>query len=258
MLPKSLIKAEEIPSDENTSNELLEPIPGTGRFSLTDKGRRIMISRVTGIFDDTSPELYEFKKQNPDIKFNFDSNKSLKFQLVTLLILHPKIGFTREDLIAFIEKVELQSGDVIQAVNKTPQWGLKRWKKSSEGKTFYSIPYPLEFDNSKLKIRTGPIRKLSEKEKQIDKFKSYINATFLEDEDWHWGHRDPDNGNEAGLVVQPAAYNRAHKDHYKFDQNGLKECPTASYLLQDPSRFYTREEVEKIVSGLAEYLQKED
>jgi hypothetical protein len=51
------------------------------------------------------------------------------------------------------------------------------------------------------------------------------------------GHRDPTN-KERGLVAQPSQYNRHSKSKWKFDEYGLKECPTVEYLEAQLERFY--------------------
>jgi hypothetical protein len=256
METKGLFLAREFPPPGG-NNQLMHSLSGTDRYRLTDHGRQLLVSRVSGLFTSAPRELRRLKNNHPEIRFDFDHNRSLKFQLTTLLIVHPRIAFTRQDLQAFVDRLGLHSGDVIQSVNKTPQWGLQRWRATVDGQTFYSLPSPLQFDNSKLQLRQHSGRRPRNKQPYIRAFRDNIDRTFCQDPNWAWGHRDPQQGDGGGIVLQPASYNRAYRDRYKFDDQGLKDCPTVNYLLQDPDKFYSRQELEALRDGLSQLLSEQ-
>jgi hypothetical protein len=155
--------------------------------------------------------------------------------------------------------------DVIQHVNKSGQWGLAHnasllLRPQGGSTTYYWLRRPVKYDQKCREPRPAdfgfqPILPscacpttaasvsssdmaglAAERARVID----YLYRTWVGVPLKEWtldGHRDPDN-KELGVVAQPSEYNRHSKSKWKFDEYGMKECPTVDYLRSRLEQFY--------------------
>ena len=73
-----------------------------------------------------NPQLKVFIEEN-NLSFKQDPN-TVKFQAVNLAVNIKGLALTPHDLELWQKKVGIKSRDVIQAVNKTEQWGLANFR----------------------------------------------------------------------------------------------------------------------------------
>lgn len=232
--------------------------PGTHYFELTEKGRELLLSNVKGPYKEPHPEWERFCREN-EMANNSPvkpGRRSLRYQCQMLLVSHPCIAFTREDLEAFVAAIGKASSDVIQLVNKSSQWGLKR--KLEATRRYYTFPYPLEFDPSKVILRREPLMSKDDPQwlAEIRRIRArYAKLAQTPIEQFDEGHLDPRV--PKGVVPQVASINRSLRDRYKFDRNGEKECPTVEHLAKNLRSFYsTDEELEILFEALHQELGK--
>jgi len=177
--------------------------------------------------------------------------------------------------------------DVIQHVNKSGQWGLSHHSGSltmADGRTttYYWLRRPVKYDPVCRKPRPAdhefqPVLPgcgctttqgaspalapglASERARIIDYL--YQNWIGVPLSGWTLeGHRDPVN-KDKGLVAQPVQFNRHSRSKWKFDENGMKECPTVEYLEAQLERFYPsaaeREALIRVLFGSLEPADQE-
>jgi hypothetical protein len=156
--------------------------------------------------------------------------------------------------------------DVIQHVNKSGQWGLAHnsgtlHKADGSSTTYYWLRRPIKYDTVCRKPRPADFEyqptlpdcncvqpgdaPVVDPDLAVQRARviDHLYRTWIEVpvKDWTLeGHRDPDNKN-LGVVAQPSEYNRHSKSKWKFDDHGMKECPTVGYLDGRVDRFYPSE-----------------
>lgn len=162
--------------------------------------------------------------------------------------------FDRDMMDGFLNKIGMKSKDVIQAVNKTDQWGLVHRTKDFKQTTYYYIPRPFEYTNIHIKKRQtfGEGLSSEEKNEKINKTKGWIKKYYLDvpNEKWELGHVDPNGSNSnKNLVMQPPIQ-KAYRDRFKFDDNGLRLCPTMQEVIANFSKYYTEEEKEQLMDAM--------
>ena len=226
-----------------------------GFHSLTEHGREKWLSNYGQQFSIMHEGLKDFIEKN-ELSFDFEKPNSLKFQIVNLLVKMKGLALTPQDLEAWKEKVKLKTRDVIQAANKTEQWGLANFRPQKGKENYYYIPQP--FRIAKSYLLKQPIKDpndLTEKENKVDAIKRWLRDTILSvpTKDWDIGHMDPENSAE--FVYQSKKYQRPLKNNFKFDQHGLVKCPTIKELKANFSNYYrTKEELEELYRYLQEKL----
>lgn len=176
-----------------------------------------------------------------------------------------------------------EDDDIIQSVNKTSQWGLahnsERLKTpSGEMVYYYWIAQPLVFvtptalrkptvpqnfitqipscncDPSLIKSSTFSERDLAIERLRINQFliDNFINVPLSE-----WtieGHKDAQN-KDRGTVAQPKKFNRAARDRWKFDDNGMTRCPSIGNLSTNLRDFYPSDtELTQLLSAIQNEL----
>jgi predicted transcriptional regulator len=164
--------------------------------------------------------------------------------------------FTRESLELFARKFGLESNDIIQHVNKTDQWGLVH---KTEKRKYYSIPRPFEYCpchvNKRMKFSSLVDEK--EKEQHVERVKSYLKKYYIDVPacQWDLGHKNPHISDNSvnNLVIQPPLQ-RAFRDLYKFDDNGMKFCPTVEEIKRNSSKYYSNEELKELIIHFQDVL----
>jgi hypothetical protein len=228
-----------------------------GFHSLTELGREVWLSIHCDRFTQMNYLLQEFIESN-DLSFDFVKTDTLKFQIVNLLVNVRGLALTPQDLEAWKEKVNLKTRDVIQAANKTEQWGLANFRPKKGNKTYYFIPQP--FQLAKSYIEKQPIKdpnNLTEKENKVDAIKRWLRDTILSvpTKEWDIGHMDP--ANSPDFVYQSRKYQRPLKDRFKFDEHGLAKCPTIKELKTNFNEYYgTDAEAEELYLFLKSKLRE--
>lgn len=226
-----------------------------GFHSLTELGREKWLFNHSHRFAIMHEGLRCFIEKN-ELSFDFEKTESLKFQIVNLLVHIEGLALTPQDLEAWKDKVQLKTRDVIQAANKTEQWGLANFRPKKGNVNYYYIPQP--FRIAKSYLLKQPIKDpndLTEKENKVDAIKRWIRDTILSvpTNDWDVGHMDPENS--AKFVYQSRKYQRPLKNHFKFDEHGLVKCPTVKELKANFSNYYsTKEEAEELYHYLQDKL----
>ena len=153
--------------------------------------------------------------------------------------------------------------DIIQHVNKTSQWGLvhnSEYLKTPNGDAvnYYWLYQPLEFTTPRdsdtpqdfktqiptCECKTVPttVNSSNERDLALERLRviQYLIDNFLNVPLSGWtleGHRDAQN-KERGTIAQPKKFNRAARDRWKFDENGLTLCPSSGNLAANLRNFY--------------------
>lgn len=175
---------------------------------------------------------------------------SLRGQIVALMTSPENRNkfINRESLNKFIKSIGLSSKDVIQAVNKTDQWGLK---SETVSRQYYMIPFPFIYIDIHIKKRTLP--KLTNRNDKINFQKEFMIHNYINvpNDKWEVGHMDPNNPNvcEENLVYQPPIQSK-YRDRFKFDNIGLLRYPTPQELSNNIDLYYSEEEQKKILNIL--------
>ena len=225
-----------------------------GFHALTTVGRNLWLKAHPSLFENAVQELADFVAQH-SLSFSCDNPQTLKFQLVHLAIAVPGLALTRDDLQAWVDRVELNSRDVIQALNKTEQWGLSNVRIKKGTIVYYYIPRPFRLEVSHIDKRRCVTDPLSHEEKVrfVAGVKDMLRQSIINIpvEKWDVGHRDPRTKKE--LVYQANKYQRARRDRFKFDELGLVLCPTVEELSSNLSKYFPTEEELKT---LAEAVEK--
>jgi hypothetical protein len=227
-----------------------------GFHSLTELGREFWLSVHCENFSTMNHSLKDFIERN-DLSFNLKDTQSLKFQIVNLLVRIKGLALTPQDLEAWKDKVNLKTRDVIQAANKTEQWGLANFRPKKGSKTYYFVPQP--FRVAKSYLVKQPIKdpnNQTEKENKVDAVKRWLRDTILSvpTKDWDIGHMDPENS--ANFVYQSRKYQRPLRNRFKFDEHGLARCPTIKELKANFNDYYsTQEEAEELYLYLKNKLK---
>lgn len=221
--------------------EHLEPV---GDFlRLTEEGRLAFVRNVRGLPRAPHPSMAAFLDQHPDVTLSCNI-RSWKFQMVNLLVGHPRIAFVKADLQAFHDRIRpwmrrKASSDICQAVNKTEQYGLGNTRFDVRGVRYYAIPHPLRYVPSKLKLRTGALPPDQEQLEIARRVQEYqLNRWSQDVEHWDVSHLDPED--PSLVTMLPASVNRSDRDRYKIDRHGNRTVPTAAYLSQRLGHFYPR------------------
>lgn len=198
-----------------------------------------------------SDEFLSFCEEN---KIKIPNINSLKGQVVALMTNSDNRNkfIDRELLDKFIMIVNMNSKDVIQAINKTDQWGLK---SETIKRKYYTIPFPFVFVDIHIKKRTLP--KLENRDDKIDFIKEYLIYNYIDipNDKWEIGHMDPNDPDisEEKLVYQPPIQGK-FRDRFKFDNIGLIKFPTPQELENNFDKYYSEEEQKTILNILLKRL----
>ena len=228
-----------------------------GFHVLTEKGRDIWLALHSKKFTEMNPKLKEFIEEN-NLSFKQDP-ATIKFQAVNLVINIKGLALSPHDLDLWQKKVGIQSRDVIQAVNKTEQWGLANFRpRKSSKQVWYYFPQP--FKLAEVYLHKQPIKdpnNKTEKENQVVRIKRWIREHILDLDvsEWDIGHMDPLRSDK--FVYQSRKYQRALKNKFKFDENGLVKCPTIEELKSNLDDYYSsKQELEELLYLLKRKLGK--
>ncbi len=160
----------------------------------------------------------------------------------------------RAGLIEFIDKIGEESGDVIQLINKTDQWGLVA--KTIDRK-YYTIPFPFQYIDLHLKKRDINIGGLDRNER-INLVKEFLIKNYIEvpNDKWQVGHLNPNipDGSSDKLVFQPPIQGK-YRDKFIFDEMGLMKYPTPQELKNNFEKYYSEGEMLEIYEILKKRLQ---
>jgi hypothetical protein len=195
-------------------------------------------------FEEYDPEFMAFCEDN---NITVPKLGSLKGQVIALVThRNNRNKYVNRDILeAFLSHIEMKSGDCIQLVNKTEQWGLKSESTKHEGKQHYRVPYPFEYIALHVKKRSKLVISGS-KEDKVDYIKDWIKTNYIDVpfEKWEIGHKDPnsEDNSEANLVYQPPIQGR-FRDRFKFDEYGLIRYPTVKELKNNTHIYYNDDEL---------------
>lgn len=244
--------AQRLPLRLSVADGHLMPVPGVDFGRLTNEGRAVLLAWVGGPFTEHHPELLRLKRKNEDLVITPGKLVSMRAQALTLLAWFPQIGFTREDLAAFLEHIGRSSSDPIQTVNKAGQIGLHIDVHRDGRDVFYNLPHPLRMDRSRLRVKlTSQIATdQTARRRSIEASRAY-HQRFIDtpDANWDMGHADA-SARDGRLVMQPAWYQRSRRDRFKFDDDGLVLCPSVDELASNASRYYSEEEQRALLAAL--------
>lgn len=191
-------------------------------------------------------ELLNWSAEN---KCKLPGINSVRGQIIALLT-HPhnaNVLFTRAMLDAFLSKINMESKDVIQAVNKTDQWGLVH---KTYLKKYYIIPRPFTYTSVHVnkRIKFGGEITNDRKMEMVENTKAFLMKYYInvDNDQWDMGHVNPNGSNDASNLIMQPPIQRAYRDNFKFDNYGLRLCPSASELVKNIGKYYTKEEIEII------------
>ena len=203
-------------------------------------------------------KFLKFNKDNPDSKLNTkltpDLVRSSRFQILNFMAEYSEYAFSRDQLIMIENALvdEKKSRDIIQLVNKTDQFGLKRYYFTEKGVTYYSIPR-FVFTYKRLITRNENYSKKSyavKEESSIQFWSELANGPFEK------GHKDPRKPlTDENMVPQPAELNRTLKDHYICDNKGFPALPTPEHIMKYIIKYYSLEEMQELHTDLGRHLE---
>lgn len=250
-----------------TDHAVGHAVDGDLLCTLTPTGRRLFCQaiRATGrVYDSWHPSVLAFQAEHPRLNPP-SSPRSWEVQMVNLLAAHPRIAFSRDDLVAVkaalmvvyrrlpddAPKPTQTAGDPIQHVNKSGQWGLQHQQVRIGGVPHYTLRTPYTFLPAARKLRGRPPARTDEEVRanQREDTLAWLQQNFFDVpvEQWEAGHASP-GGSQ--IVYQPAPYQGAVRNRFKFDQYGLKTCPTVEELERAIDKYYTEEEQRIILAHL--------
>jgi hypothetical protein len=202
-------------------------------------------------YTDYSVEFLTFCEKN---SIKTPKINSIKGQVVALMT-HPDNRnkfIDRNSLEKFNKINNLNSKDIIQAINKTEQWGLK---SETIRKKYYTIPFPFLYIDIHIKKRKLP--KLENKDENINFIKEYLKHNYIDvpNDKWEIGHKDPNDPDisEEKLVYQPPIQGK-FRDRFKFDDFGLIKFPTPQELEKNFDKYYSKDEQKIILNILSEKI----
>jgi hypothetical protein len=201
------------------------------------------LDKIDGLYRTFSTHLVEWSQKH---NVKLPSISSLRGQIVALMTHenHINMYFTRQGLDDFLQKFSMKSADVIQNINKTDQWGLGH---QTVNRRFYRIPFPFEYISIHLKKRKKFSSQKTDQDKNVDieKTKEYLKKYYIDvpDEMWDCGHKDPciEDNTCNNLVFQPPLQ-RAYRNRFKFDEYGLRLCPTAEEIKNNVAKYFSKQE----------------
>lgn len=230
-------------------NQLIDKKEPELKKKTKNKLNRISINKIEKPFDDYPKEFYEWCQANKITKYpNIKKNKLSAGAQGLALLLHNKNQYVRrDDLNDFFKKLDIETKDSIQSVNKTEQWGLKRGDSSKK----YWIPYPYQLGIKHL-LRTK-IEDYEDKDSLVNAIKLNIKNDYLDvpNDKWQLGHKNPDEPNtddKDNIVLQPPIQQK-YRDKYIFIDS-MTKIPTPKYLVQNNFNPYNEKQQREIYEAL--------
>jgi hypothetical protein len=219
------------------------------KTKLQSKLIKISINKIEKPYEDYPKEFYDWCKINNITKFpNIKKNKLSAGAQGLALLLHNKNQYVkRDDLNEFFNKLEIDTRDSIQSVNKTEQWGLKRGESSKK----YWIPHPYQLGIKHL-LRTK-IEDYADKDSLVNAIKLNIKNDYLDipNDKWQLGHKNPDEPNtddKENIVLQPPIQQK-YRDKYIFIDS-MTKIPTPKYLIKNNFRPYNEKQQMELYMAL--------
>lgn len=203
-------------------------------------------------------KFLKFNKDNPDSKLNTKITPNLarssRFQILNFVAEYSEYAFSRHHLL-IIENALVKgkkSSDIIQLVNKTDQFGLKRYYFTEKGVTYYSLPR-FVFTYKRLITRREDYSKKDYTEKVKNSrqlLRDWADGPFEK------GHKDPRKPlTDENMVAQPAELNRTLKDFYIFDAKGIPALPVPKHIMKYIIKNYSLEEMQELHTDLGRHLE---
>lgn len=203
-------------------------------------------------------KFLKLKNENPDLRLNTKLTprlvRSSRFQILNFMAEYSEYAFSRDQLLMIeIALVDgKRSADIIQLVNKTDQFGLKRYYFTEKGVKYYSFPR-IVFTDERLIARSENYSKKNYPEKEAiirQLWGRLANGPFEK------GHKDPRKPlTEENIVPQPAELNRALKDRFFFGVLGIPVLPTPKYIMKYIKKYYTLEDMRRLHIELGKNLE---
>jgi hypothetical protein len=223
------------------------------------------MSKMDLVFDGKKYKLFEEKHlRNVDRYEEFDglfvewtkenniklpTLTSFKGQVIALMTdpLFENFIFDRKALDAFLAKLGTRSKDVIQIPNKTDQWGLVH---KTYNKQYYHIPRPFQYIGVHIKKRTNfkNVADTETKAAMVAQTKDFLLKYYIDvpDDKWDLGHIDPQGSNAADNLIMQPPIQRAYRDRFKFDEHGLRLCPTVEEIKKNTNRYFSKEDIKSL------------
>lgn len=219
------------------------------KTKFKSKLTKINISKIEKPFEDYPNEFYDWCKTNNITKFpNIKKNKLSAGAQGLALLLHNKNQYVkRDDLNEFFKKIEIETRDSIQSVNKTEQWGLKRGESFKK----YWIPHPYQLGIKHL-LRTK-IEDYADKDSLVNAIKLNIKNDYLDvpNDKWQLGHKNPDEPNtydKENIVLQPPIQQK-YRDKYIFIDS-ITKILTPKYLIKNKFKPYNEKQQMELYMAL--------
>lgn len=203
-------------------------------------------------YDALPTHLQEWAEKN-QVKISKNTS-SARFQIVCMFAdeINKNVAVTKRMLQDYCARFGVPTTDPIQIINKTDQWGLRHMTLC---KKYYTLPRPFEYIGIHVEKRKNFTSNTSDedKEKEVLRIKRYITENYIDVPTnlWQMGHRDPNGSNDAGnLIMQPPLQGR-YRDAFKFDDNGLRLCPTVAELKRNALKYYSPGELADLAAFLS-------
>lgn len=164
-------------------------------------------------------------------------------------LLYPK------DLIEFCkDKINIISGDPIQAFNKTGQKGLKRI--DIKGK--YCLIYPFVYDNTDVEKRKECSIN-GDKDTIIEQIKQRWRDILVDvpNEQWQKGHLDPTIPESLNNLAYQPPIQAKYKNRFKWDNMFQQMWPTGKELIPKINDYYTEIEQRDIYATLKKKFESD-
>lgn len=216
--------------------------------AASDAQVRHMLSR-TAPYRQWNKKIVELSDKFADMPYGKKARvDSVSFQILNFMSYRPHLAFNRGQLEMIQFKLaEKISNDVIQVVNKTDQRGLERFYFNYAGKTYYGLPELTYTDRHLGK------RRLLVSNDELASDEDRVRKTFqrFATQEYEIGHRDPRMPlTPENTVMQPAEINRSYRDNYIFDGNGMPKAPNPDKFAEDPTQFYSEDDLIKLYRSL--------
>lgn len=236
-----------------------EPGLGNEFRSLTDVGRKefAKLVRRLGPPLDWPDSLKSFFEENEIPESVIPKGRSsMEFHMVSILASHPEYAFHRDDLTeirkAYSDWYKRRpnvkprpsglkgTGDPIQNVNKTGQWGLvhQSVRLGENRQHYYTLREPYEFDSLARKLQEAIPLNSEDRDAYIERVQEFVNRRYsAPPEDWDQGHANPND--PSATIWQPKSLNRSHRNRFIFDKFGMVLCPTVSEIKNNVDSYFS-------------------
>lgn len=213
------------------------------------------------LFDTPHPKLVSFFLENFDEEIPWGAS-SWNYYGVNFLTYFAPLAFSRATWTRVCEEFFIahkgmkKGGDAIQYINKSGQKGLQHQKVNLGRVPHYHLAFYEVSDYRRISYEAvdeefyadGIDRGINFLTKMLNIYNRAKKTNKID-----VGHRNPygSDPSSSNLVAQPSEINRAYRDKFIFDENGMPAAPSPSYLVDNVDKYYNEEALDEIIYKLA-------